>query len=87
LDSMFWRAAGLIDRVRPSGAVTMVFPFEHGRMPNEFSEIARRNDVEALALRLLAHGHGVAQLKFRPAEQSFRSGTRTPFGLMIRRVS
>lgn len=86
LNSMFWRVAGLIDRVRPSGAVTMVFPFEHGRMSNEFGESSKRNDVEILALKLLAHGHGVAQLKFRPAEQPYRPGTRTHFGLMVRRA-
>ena len=82
-----WTALALIDRLRPGGALVMVLPFEHGRMSQESSEVLTRNDVEVLGLRLLAQGHGVAQLKFRPANQAFPSGTRTPFGMMLRKVS
>ena len=64
----------------------MVFPFEHGRMPTDICDVPKRGDIEIIALKMLAGGHSVAQLKFRTAAGLPRPGTRTPFGLIARRM-
>ncbi|MET1756872.1 hypothetical protein ABVV53_15625 [Novosphingobium sp. RD2P27] len=86
-DHLFWMINLLMDRLRPGGAVAVVFTFEHGRMPHEQCDVVKRGDVETFALRLLAQGHSVAQLKFRAALRPLPVGTRTPFGLMVRRAA
>ena len=84
---LFWMISLLLDRLAPGGAMAVVFTVEHGRMPHEQIEIMKRGDAEIFALRLLAGGHSVAQLKFRASGRPLPVGTRTPFGLMIRRAA
>lgn len=84
---LFWMINLLMDRLMPGGALALVFTFEHGRMPHEPCDVLKRGDVEIFALRLLAQGHSVAQLKFRAGNRPLPVGTRTPFGLMIRRAA
>jgi hypothetical protein len=84
--AVFVKICSLLERVRPSGCAVLVFPFEHGRMPHERSSVCKRSDVEILSLTLLGHGHNVAQLKFRPGARALPPGTRTPYGLIVRRA-
>ena len=79
-------ALRLAGQVRAGGIVVLVFPWEHSRMPLESCPVSKRGDIEILALKLLAQGHGVAQLKFRAGDRRFAPGTRTPFALLFHRA-
>lgn len=83
---LFVKACILIERLRIGGVLAMVFPFEHGRMPWDACDVLKRNDTEIIALKMLAGGHSVAQLKFRTAEGLLPLGTRTPFAMIIHRL-
>jgi hypothetical protein len=83
---LFWMIGLLMERLRPGGVLVVVFTMEHGRMPLEKCEVPTRGDVEIFALRLLAQGHSVPQLKFRAGAHLLPAGTRAPFGLMVQRA-
>lgn len=84
---LFWMINLLIDRLSPGGVLIIVFTLEHGRMPTEQCDVLKPGDVEIFALRLLAQGHSVAQLKFRAANRPLPLGARTPFGLTVQRAA
>jgi hypothetical protein len=84
---LFWMINLLLDRLSPGGVLVVVFTLEHSRLPQDKCDVLKRGDVETFALRLLAQGHGVAQLKFRAADRPLPAGRRTSFGLLVRRAA
>lgn len=83
---LFVKACSLIERLKIGGMLAMVFPFEHGRMPRDACDVPKRSDVEIIALKMLAGGHSVAQLKFRTMEGPLPAIARTKFGMIVHRM-
>jgi hypothetical protein len=83
---LFIKACCLIERLRIGGVLAMTFPLEHGRMPSDVCDVPKRSDVEIIALKMLAGGHSVAELKFRTVKGPLQAGMRTPCSLIVHRM-